>query len=164
MGLAERECQVGQERLGLPGGEEERRTGVELGLKAPKKRKFQTYRDLQCPPQTLGKRRRRVCHSPYQPSSQAFSTLLDTILVWRPGYNHHESNAWADEKGSGGMEPREHPGDYATFIVRIRQDDVGRVSGAVERVRTEQKVELHGLETLSRVVASLLSTSTKGGT
>jgi hypothetical protein len=62
------------------------------------------------------------------------------------------------------MEPREHPGDYATFFVRIRQDDVGRVSGAVERVRTEQKVELHGLETLSRVVASLLSTSTKGGT
>ena len=40
MGLAEREGQVGQEGLGLPGGEDERSAGVELGLKSTQKRKF----------------------------------------------------------------------------------------------------------------------------
>jgi hypothetical protein len=40
MGLAERESQVGQEGLGLPGGEDERSAGVELGLKSPQKREF----------------------------------------------------------------------------------------------------------------------------
>ena len=40
VGLAERERQVGQEGLGLLGGEDERSAGVELGLKSPEKRKF----------------------------------------------------------------------------------------------------------------------------
>jgi hypothetical protein len=64
-------------------------------------------------------------------------------------------------RGGEGMEPTEHLGDYMTFIVRIRQDDAGRLSGVVERVRTGEKVQFHGLATLSRAIASLLST-TKG--
>ena len=60
------------------------------------------------------------------------------------------------------MEPSEHLGEYTTLIVRIRQDDAGRLSGVVERVRTGEKVQFHGLETLSRAVASLLSTATEG--
>ena len=61
------------------------------------------------------------------------------------------------DQGSGGMEPTEHLGEYTTFIVRIRQDDAGRLSGVVERARTGEKVQFHGLETLSRAVAALLS-------
>jgi len=57
------------------------------------------------------------------------------------------------------MEPTEHLGDYTTLIVRIWQDDAGRLSGVVERARTGEKVQLHGLETLSRAVASLLSST-----
>lgn len=57
------------------------------------------------------------------------------------------------------MEPTEHLGDYMTLIVRIRQDDAGRLSGVVERVRTGEKVRFIGLETLARAVASLLSSS-----
>ncbi len=57
------------------------------------------------------------------------------------------------------MESPEHPGEYTTLIVRIRQDDAGRLSGVVERVRTGEKVRFYGLETLSRAVASLLSTT-----
>ncbi len=64
-----------------------------------------------------------------------------------------------DDRGRGGMEPPEHPGDYTTLIVRIWQDDAGRLSGVVERARTGEKVQFHGLETLSRAVASLLSTT-----
>ena len=57
------------------------------------------------------------------------------------------------------MEPTEHPGEYTTLIVRIREDDAGRLSGVVELVRTGEKVRFYGLETLSRTVASLLSTT-----
>ena len=60
------------------------------------------------------------------------------------------------------MEPTEHLGEYTTLIVRIRQDDAGRLSGVVERARTGEKVRFHGLETLSRAVASLLSTAHEG--
>jgi len=64
-----------------------------------------------------------------------------------------------DGTKDAGMEPTEHLGDYTTLIVRIRQDDAGRLSGVVERARTGEKVQFHGLETLSRAVASLLSTT-----
>ena len=67
-----------------------------------------------------------------------------------------------DDRGSGGMEPPEHPGDYTTLIVRIWQDDAGRLSGVVERARTGEKVQFHGLETLSRSVASLLAATAEG--
>ena len=67
-----------------------------------------------------------------------------------------------NDQGSGGMEPTEHLGEYTTLIVRIRQDDAGRLSGVVERVRTGEKVRFHGLETLSRAVASLLSATAEG--
>ncbi len=60
------------------------------------------------------------------------------------------------------MQPPEHLGEYTTLIVRIRQDDAGRLSGVVERPRTGEKVQFHGLETLSRAVASLLSTTERG--
>ena len=48
VGLAERDSQVGQEGLGLPGGEDERSAGFELCLKSPQKREFQACRGLQC--------------------------------------------------------------------------------------------------------------------
>ena len=65
-------------------------------------------------------------------------------------------------EGSGGMEPPEHLGEYTTLIVRVRQDDAGRLSGVVERVTTKQKVRFHGLEMLTRAVASLLSSTAEG--
>lgn len=66
---------------------------------------------------------------------------------------------WAVAEGAGRMEPTEDLGEYTTLVVRLRQDDAGRLSGVVERVRTGEKVRFHGLDTLSRAVASLLSTS-----
>ena len=60
------------------------------------------------------------------------------------------------------MEPTEHLGEYTTLVVRIRQDDPGQMSGVVERVRTGEKVRFHGLETLGRAVAALLSTTAEG--
>jgi hypothetical protein len=60
------------------------------------------------------------------------------------------------------MEPTEDLGEYRTLIVRVRQDDAGRLSGVVERVRTGEKVQFHGLETLGRAVASLLTTGVEG--
>ena len=45
MGL---EGEIGQEGLGLPGGEDDRSAGFELCLKSPQKREFQAYRGLQC--------------------------------------------------------------------------------------------------------------------
>jgi hypothetical protein len=60
------------------------------------------------------------------------------------------------------MEPTEDLGEYRTLIVRVRQDDAGRLSGVVERVRTGEKVQFHGLETLGRAVASLLATGVEG--
>jgi hypothetical protein len=67
-----------------------------------------------------------------------------------------------NDHGSEGMEPPEHLGEYLTLIVRIRQDDAGRLNGVVERARTGEKVRFHGLETLSRAVAALLSTPAEG--
>jgi hypothetical protein len=61
------------------------------------------------------------------------------------------------DDGNERMELTEHPGDYTALIVRIRQDDAGRLGGVVECVRTGEKARFHGLETLNRVVASLLS-------
>lgn len=60
------------------------------------------------------------------------------------------------------MDLTEHLGEYTTFIVRIWQDDAGRMSGVVERVRTGEKVQFHGLDTLSRAVTSLLSAGSEG--
>ena len=60
------------------------------------------------------------------------------------------------------MEPTERLGEYTTFIVRVWQDDAGRLSGVVERVRTGEKVQFHGLETVGRAVASLLSAGSEG--
>jgi hypothetical protein len=64
-----------------------------------------------------------------------------------------------NDQGSGDVEPTEHLGEYTTLIVRLRQDDAGRLSGVVERARTGEKVRFYGLETLSRAVAALLSTT-----
>ena len=68
----------------------------------------------------------------------------------------------SNERGSQGMEQPEHLGEYTTLIVRIRQDDAGQLNGVVERARTGEKVRFHGLGTLSRAVASLLSTPAEG--
>ena len=55
VGLAEGQRQVGHEGLGLPGGEDERRPGAELGLEAPQERKFYPRRELQCSSRTIRK-------------------------------------------------------------------------------------------------------------
>jgi hypothetical protein len=60
------------------------------------------------------------------------------------------------------MEQTEHLGEYTTFIVRVWQDDAGRMSGVVERVRTGEKIPFHGLESLGRAVASLFSAGSEG--
>jgi hypothetical protein len=64
-----------------------------------------------------------------------------------------------NDQGSGGVESTEHLGEYTTLIIRLWQDDAGRLSGVVERARTGEKVRFYGLETLSRAVAALLSTT-----
>src|SRR5713101_4178733 len=75
------------------------------------------------------------------------------------GSRENRHGRWRRERG---MEPTEDLGEYTTLIVRVRQDDAGRLSGVVERVRTGEKVRFHGLETLSRAVTSLLSTTAEG--
>jgi hypothetical protein len=66
------------------------------------------------------------------------------------------------DQGTEGMGPPEHLGEYTTLIVRIQQDDAGRLTGVVERARTGEKVRFHGLDTLSRAVAALLSSAAEG--
>lgn len=60
-----------------------------------------------------------------------------------------------------GMERPEDLGEHTTLIVRLRQDDAGRLSGVVELVRTGAKMRFRGLETLGRAVASLLAITEK---
>jgi hypothetical protein len=63
------------------------------------------------------------------------------------------------------MEPTEHPGESrrSSFeFGRVRHHDAGELSGVGERVNTGEEVQLHGLETLDRPVASLLSTEAGG--
>ena len=164
VGLAERDSQVRQEGLGLPGGKDERSAGFELCLKSPQKREFQACRGLQCSSRVPARGDAEYAIGPHRPplgprSLTPFFTLPATIRTRRPAYNGHEGIGMGDAQGSGGMEPTEHLGEYTTLIVRIRQDDAGRLSGVVERARTGEKVQFHGLETLSRAVASLLSTT-----
>jgi hypothetical protein len=59
----------------------------------------------------------------------------------------------------GEFDQTEDLGEYTTIIVRVRQDDAGRLSGVVERVRTGEKARFHGLETLGRAVATLLGSA-----
>jgi hypothetical protein len=99
---------------------------------------------------------------PARGSFTPFFTLPGTIRAWPPRYNSRERTPMDDRAGRRGMEPTEDLGEYTTFIVRVRQDDAGQLSGVVERVRTGEKVPFHGLQTLSRAVASLLS-SVAGG-
>src|SRR5712692_5636115 len=47
------------------------------------------------------------------------------------------------------MEPTEDLGEYMTLIVRIRQDDAGRLCGVVERVRTGEKARLISVRVFS---------------
>jgi len=91
-----------------------------------------------------------------------FFMLPGTIRIRTLTYNGHERTGIGHGQGSEGMEPTEHLGEYTTLIVRIRQDDAGWLSGVVERVRTVQTVRFHGLETMNRAVASLLSTTAEG--
>jgi hypothetical protein len=51
------------------------------------------------------------------------------------GYNRCEARHMNNGEGDRDMEP-EDLGEYTTLIVSIRQDDAGRLSGVVERVRT----------------------------
>ena len=60
------------------------------------------------------------------------------------------------------MDTTEDLGEYTTLIVRVRQNDAGGLSGVVERVRTGEKVQFHGLEMLGRSVAALLLAGAQG--
>jgi hypothetical protein len=44
-----------------------------------------------------------------------------------------------NDQGREGMEPPAHLGEYTTLIVRIRQDDAGRLTGVLERARTGER-------------------------
>ena len=46
---------------------------------------------------------------------------------------------------------------FMTFIVRIRQDDTGRLSGIVEQVRTGRKERFDGLEALGPLIGQMAS-------
>jgi hypothetical protein len=72
-------------------------------------------------------------------------------------------NETTQMEGAEPMEQTEDLGEYTTLVVRVRQDDAGRLSGVVERVRTGEKVRFHGLETLARAVAALLAGGFGGG-
>ena len=45
----------------------------------------------------------------------------------------------------------------AVFIVRLEDDDRGRLTGVVERVRTGVKARIDGLEELGDVLAAMLA-------
>jgi hypothetical protein len=88
-----------------------------------------------------------------------FFRLPGTIRIRTLAYNGHERTGIGHGQGSDGIE---HLGEYTTLIVRVQQDDAGWPSGVVERMGTGQKARFHGLETLNRAVASLLSTTAEG--
>jgi hypothetical protein len=43
-----------------------------------------------------------------------------------------------------------------TFIVRVSQNESGRIAGVVERVRTGEKERVDGLEAISAAIARML--------
>jgi hypothetical protein len=45
----------------------------------------------------------------------------------------------------------------AVFIVRLEDDDLGRLTGVVERVRTGAKARIDGLDGLGDVLAAMLA-------
>jgi hypothetical protein len=51
----------------------------------------------------------------------------------------------------------------AVFIVRLDNDDGGRVVGTVERVRTGAKARIEGLEGLAEILALMLASEEQGG-
>jgi hypothetical protein len=63
----------------------------------------------------------------------------------------------------GGNERRRTPGRPArtngpmTFIVRIAVEEGGGVVGVVERVRTGQKEQVHSVDEIGRVIASMIA-------
>ena len=62
--MAERRGEIGQERLGLSGREDERRTALEVCFKSAKKLEFQARLGLQGSPTVSTKRRHGLSHSP----------------------------------------------------------------------------------------------------
>jgi hypothetical protein len=58
--------------------------------------------------------------------------------------------------------PRDGPSGFATFIVRISQDDLGRISGVVEWVRTGEKSRFHRLAAISEIIARVLKRAKRG--
>ena len=47
--------------------------------------------------------------------------------------------------------------EFTTFVVRLSRVGDGRFSGAVERVRTGEKVRVHDLGALGAVIARMLA-------
>jgi len=52
------------------------------------------------------------------------------------------------------MDPRSGP---MTFIVRVSQDEAGRLTGIVERVRTGEKERVQGVEDIGQVIACMVT-------
>jgi len=44
-----------------------------------------------------------------------------------------------------------------TFIVRVSQDEAGRLTGIVERVRTGEKERVQGVEDIGQVIACMVT-------
>lgn len=47
-----------------------------------------------------------------------------------------------------------HP---AIFILRVDRDDLGRVTGIIERVRSGEKARVDGLEHVATILAAMLA-------
>jgi hypothetical protein len=50
-----------------------------------------------------------------------------------------------------------------TFIVRLSQNESGRIAGVVERVRTGEKERVDGLEAISTAIARMLGAAPQDG-
>ena len=80
MRLAQREGQIGQERLHLSGREDDRSTGLEACFKSAKKPELKARLGRQCSPTSPGQEAPRSMAQP-SPGITPFSTVLATIRI-----------------------------------------------------------------------------------
>jgi hypothetical protein len=62
-----------------------------------------------------------------------------------------------EREGGGGAGGRPRTNGPIAFIVRVSIDEEGGVTGVVERVRTGQKEQVHSVDEIGRVIASMIA-------